>query len=388
MPFSEAVLINPDCSIKQGTIYPFVDMQAISPGIRDVKCSEHREFTGGGSRFENRDTLMARITPCLENGKIARYKAADGERIAHGSTEFIVIRGRPDVTENDYAYYLTISPDVRAFAISQMTGTSGRQRVPTDSLTGISVQIPSIPEQMVIAQILGSLDDKIELNRRMNKTLEAMARAIFKSWFVEAIEKELPKGWHEGKAGEILRISRGSIDPREFPEETFDHYSIPAFDEGNFPKREIGGKIQSNKFVVFEESVLLSKLNPRIPRIWIPKVAKTHRSICSTEFIVAIPNPGITREYLYDLFRSEQFLDRFVTLVTGTSGSHQRVKPEDLLVMDINIPSTVRIGEYTRLVKPLHEKIALNLDESHSLAEIRDILLPKLMSGEIRVDNV
>jgi type I restriction enzyme, S subunit len=185
LPLSEAVLLNPTTSLKRGTVYPFVEMSAISAGTRDVKCSEHREFTGGGSRFKDRDTLMARITPCLENGKIARFHAPSDEPIAHGSTEFIVVRGKPNVTDNDYAYYLTISPEVRAFAISQMTGTSGRQRVPTDALGGISIPIPPLAEQNAIAAVLGALDDKIELNRRMNATLEAMARALFQIWFVD-----------------------------------------------------------------------------------------------------------------------------------------------------------------------------------------------------------
>ena len=109
-----------------------------------------------------------------------------GEKhIAHGSTEFIVIRGRSGVTDNDFAYYLSQWEDVRNYAVGQMTGTSGRQRVPVDSLDHLEIPLPSLPEQRAIAHVLGTLDDKIELNRRMNETLEEMARALFKSWFVD-----------------------------------------------------------------------------------------------------------------------------------------------------------------------------------------------------------
>ena len=104
---------------------------------------------------------------------------------AHGSTELIVIRRRPDVTDNEFAYYLTQSPAVRDYALSQMTGTSGRQRVPTAALDHIDVALPPHPEQRRITYILSTLDDKIDLNRRMNQTLEEMARAIFKDWFVD-----------------------------------------------------------------------------------------------------------------------------------------------------------------------------------------------------------
>ena len=174
LTFSEAVKVNPIVKLERGEIYPFVDMAAIRADSRSVHSSEKREFKGSGSRFRDSDTLMARITPCLENGKIARYNTTEGKREAHGSTEFIVIRGRSNVTDDDFAHYLTKWEEVRNYAIGQMTGTSGRQRVPVDSLDHLTVSIPPISEQRAIAHILGTLDDKIELNRRMNETLEEM----------------------------------------------------------------------------------------------------------------------------------------------------------------------------------------------------------------------
>ena len=187
IPFTEAVAVNPSVSLNRGKVYPFVEMKSIEPKQRSASESEFRVFTGGGARFIPYDTLMARITPCLENGKIARYiPSSYVDSPAFGSTEFIVIRGREGVTDNDYAYFLTPWKAFRHFAISQMTGSSGRQRVPVDSLAKFLTPIPeSLNEQRAIARILGALDDKIELNRRMNQTLEAIARAIFKSWFVD-----------------------------------------------------------------------------------------------------------------------------------------------------------------------------------------------------------
>ena len=185
LPFSDAVVITPSVGLERGKSYPFVDMASIDVGCRSIYASQYREFQGGGTRFQTGDTLMARITPCLENGKIARYCTLDATEVAHGSTEFIVIRGRPGVTDTEYAYYLTRWEEVRNYAVGQMIGTSGRQRVPAASLDHLIVTIPPLPEQRGIARILGTLDDKIELNRRMNETLEAMARALFKSWFVD-----------------------------------------------------------------------------------------------------------------------------------------------------------------------------------------------------------
>ena len=160
-------------------------MAAVDPNSHWVYADDQREYSSGGARFQDGDTLMARITPCLENRKIARYRSTNGSDDAYGSTEFIVIRGRAEVTDNRFAYYLTQSPAVRNYAINQMTGTSGRQRVPTSALDHIDVLIPPLSEQRRIAHILGTLDEKIEMNRRMNATLEEMARALFKSWFVD-----------------------------------------------------------------------------------------------------------------------------------------------------------------------------------------------------------
>ena len=202
MLFSEAVQINPPTRLERGVIYPFVDMASVQPEARNVYSPKGREYRGGGSRFCSGDTLMARITPCLENGKIARYIAQGSETEAHGSTEFIVVRGRPNVTDNGFAYYLTKWDTVRDFAIGQMTGTSGRQRVPTDSLDHLIIPLPPLPEQRAIAHILGTLDDKIELNRRMNQTLEQMARALFKSWFVDfdPVRAKMDGRWHRGQS--------------------------------------------------------------------------------------------------------------------------------------------------------------------------------------------
>ena len=249
----------------------------------------------------------------------------------------------------------------------------------------------------------------------MNRTLEATARAIFKSWFVdfdpvrakmdgrqpEGMDAEtaalfptafedselgmIPKGWRVGQIGDLISIERESLKPNLYPEEQFDYYSIPAFDAGQSPLVELGKNIKSNKYLVFEKSILLSKLNPHIPRIWLPNPSLDYRSICSTEFIVALPKANIGQEYVYSLFTANFFLNDFKTLVTGTSGSHQRVKPEDLLSMQTLIPFNKVVSVFSNTIKTLYQKKSENLNQSRFLSTLRDTLLPKLMSGEIRV---
>lgn len=179
MPLDQAVEVDPPVQLRPGQVYPFVDMQAVNPSSRDVRPSEYREFSGGESRFQNDDTLMARITPCPENGTIARFRNSDDQPFGHGSTEFIVIRGRNGVTDNDFAYYLIRSDLVRTHAVTQMRNTSGRQRVPVDSLHHLQVRVPPLPEERAITHILGTLGDKVELNRRMSETLEQDGAGAF-----------------------------------------------------------------------------------------------------------------------------------------------------------------------------------------------------------------
>ena len=271
----------------------------------------------------------------------------------------------------------------------------------------------TLAEQRGIAEVLGALDDKIELNRRMNATLEAMARALFQSWFVdfdpvrakldgrqlpgldpataalfhsEFEDSELghiPKNWAVGKVGDLCTLNRDALNPGDFPTETFDHFSLPAFDEGRNPKVELGSAIMSNKLVVTPNAVLLSKLNPHIPRIWLPDLHSTRRSVCSTEFIVACSKSSASREYLFSLFTSSAFASVYGTLVTGTTGSHQRIRPESVLEMPIVIPPDALIQAFTDLAKPMFDRINRSTEQSRTLATLRDTLLPQLLSGTI-----
>lgn len=191
----------------------------------------------------------------------------------------------------------------------------------------LPIPLPPHGERNAISEVLLALDDKLELNRQVNETLEAMAWVIFKSWFVDfdpvrtkaqgrqpfgmnaataaffpdsfqdSSLGKIPKGWHAGSIGKLVSLSREAVNPGDSPNEIFDHYSIPAFDEGGWPKEERGEQIKSNKFLILGDFVLLSKLNPRIPRVWLP-VLGNRRSVASTEFLVASPREGFSRAYV------------------------------------------------------------------------------------------
>ena len=218
----------------------------------------------------------------VPNGRYDRYV------ISQSQMKLTVDPSKADVR---FLLYVFISAEQQDH-IRQRAIQTGVPHTNLGILRNTPLTLPSIPEQHAIARVLGTLDDKIELNRRMNVTLEAMAQALFKCCFVDAAATKLPTGWREGKVAEIATISREGINPGEFPDETFDHYSIPAFDERRSPKPETGGTIKSNKFIVPPGCVMVSKLNPRIPRIWMPDLGNENRAVCSTEFLVASPKDG------------------------------------------------------------------------------------------------
>lgn len=169
---SDVVQFNPRESLKKGTMAKKVAMDQLLPFCRDVLSYAFEPFNGG-TKFRNGDTIMARITPCLENGKVAKVNILNNDEVGFGSTEYIIFRAKENVIDEDYLYYLVCSPAVREVAIKSMIGSSGRQRVQTDVLQNIKIDLPAISKQKKIGALLGSLDDKIELNRKINDNLAA-----------------------------------------------------------------------------------------------------------------------------------------------------------------------------------------------------------------------
>ncbi|MEG6613919.1 restriction endonuclease subunit S [Pseudoclostridium thermosuccinogenes] len=390
----EVISFNPSESLKKGEIVKKIAMEQLEPFTRKIANYELSQFTGG-SKFRNGDTLLARITPCLENGKTAYVNILDDNEVAFGSTEFIVMRKKEKITDDMFVYYLAISPDFRNKAIQSMTGTSGRQRVQQDVLQSHKIILPPLHEQKAIAATLSVLDDMIELNNQINKTLEEMAQAIFKSWFVdfepfkdgEFEESELgliPKGWRVGVLGDIAFINTETINPQNFPETFFEHFSIPLFDEGKFSAFEKGEVIKSNKYVIDSSCMLFSKLNPQFKRVFRP-FCKTSKAICSTEFMVYKAKKPIYNNYIYSVLCSGGFYQFVMQNVTGTTNSRQRAIPKNTLNFKMLIPDENALSSYNQIISGIFNVMQRIPEDNKLLSSIRDTLLPKLMNGEIRV---
>lgn len=281
-------------------------------------------------------------------------------------------------------------------------------------IPNFEVTVPPLKEQDRICELLDAVDHLINLLRQTNASLESIAQALFKSWFIdfdpvrakdEGREPEgmdastaalfpakfeesslglIPKGWGVSTFGNLAVLGKGSVNPMDFPTSTFEHYSLPAFDAGQLPFLEAGETIKSNKTRVPPRAVLQSKLNPHIPRVWL--IGDNDRqAVCSTEFLPWVAREGASRALIYCTLRSPSFEAQVRTLVTGTSNSHQRVKPDQVASLKVVAAPPVVAEAFASLVEPMHGKVMANRLRAQNLAELRDALLPRLISGKLRL---
>ena len=380
-------------------------------------------------------TGIAQITP-EDADRLARYKVRTGDIVysRRGDVErraliretedgwlcgtgCLRIRFENTSIDPQYASYYLGHKTVREWIVRHAQGAT-MLNLNTAILSALPFVVPPKKDQRAIASILGSLDDKIELNRRTCETLEEMARAIFKSWFVDfdpvhakmAGEKpeaicarlgltreildlfpnnlvdselgEIPEGWMPATLNDFAKLSTDALSPFEYPNEYFDHYSIPAYDLDRLPAKDRGQDIKSNKYVVIRNSVLVSKLNPETPRVWLPIVGES-RAVCSTEFMQFVPNNQKQRVFLYGLLTSSPVQDAILCRATGSTGSRQRAQPMNVATMCVMKPHSDTILAYCMRIAPLLDEAEKKRTEGHLLANIRDTLLHKLISGEV-----
>ena len=214
---------NPKESLKKGTVAKKVAMDQLQPFCRDILSYTLEPFNGG-TKFRNGDTIMARITPCLENGKTAKVAILDDRETGFGSTEYIVFRAKAGISDEDYLYYLICSPLVRDAAIKSMVGSSGRQRVQIDVVQNLEIDLPSITEQRKIGALLRFLDDKCQLNNKINDNLYAQAKAIFEQQFINL--ETIPDGWKKGNLLDIANYLNGLAMQKYRPNE--DEVGLPV----------------------------------------------------------------------------------------------------------------------------------------------------------------
>ena len=336
-------------------------------------------------------------------GKIGRVKLVGQKLLLNQRVGKLYVKDSVKCNQ-EYLYYFLTQDNIRYDLAASAGGSANQANISPQNIRDIDILLPPLKEQKAIANILSSLDEKIELNNQMNKTLEEMAQALFKRWFVdfefpnedgepykssggEMVDSELgmiPKGWRISALSDLCSLETKSEKPFDNKEVVYEHFSLPACDEGKLPVIEMGSEISSNKYKIDNECILISKLNPATKRIWNP-TCTTENAICSTEFMVYRPKKVTEKSFCYEIINAERFTKFLLANVTGSTGSRQRTQPKKTLEYKIALGDTLIIEKFSDMMKPMHELVKNNIENNKVLRAKRDTLLPKLMSGEIRV---
>ena len=379
---ADFIEFNPRLSLKKGAVTTKIAMDKLQPFTKKIPATEQAEFAGG-SKFCNGDTIMARITPCLENGKTAFVDILADREVAFGSTEFIVMRARAGVSDPQFVYYLATSPAFRNIAIKSMVGSSGRQRVQQGVLDELELTVPPLGEQQKIGAFLAMLDQKIALNNKINDNLYEMVNAYYTSLFKD-VECEMTT---IGNYAE--RIYSGGTPTT----------SNAAYWDGAFGWFSSGET--RNRFVISTEKTITQAGIDNSST----KLAAKH------DIVMASAGQGLTRGQtsmlLIDTYVNQSVIvihaerkvlpylfwnlaNRYEELRAISDSSSIRGSLTTKMIAAFEIPlaneeSLQAFADFSWSVIP---QIENNLLENERLAALRDTLLPKLMSGEIDVSDI
>lgn len=377
---SDFIDINPLVKLKANQSYSFVEMKDLDANLKTVRPSDFKTLKGG-AKFQNNDTLFARITPCLENGKICQVRDLENN-VGFGSTEFLVFRGKENISDSDFVYYLSREPFVRQFAEANMIGTSGRQRVAKEAFQNIELELPPVQEQKSIASILSAIDDKIENNLAINKTLEEMAMALYKHWFVDFG----PFQDGEFVDSEIFGINNSVSIPKNFKILNIKEEIIRLKPKNKYTQDNI---LKLGKIRVYDQSSarILGFHNnePDFNADFENPLLIFGDHTCRMELICEnfsvgpnlIPFKTNIKDYTYlvylalkDKVKMNDYKRHWSELML-----HQFVVPNEIHLLD----------DFNNLVKEFFNLINKNELENQTLTQLRDTLLPKLISGEVRL---
>lgn len=263
--------------------------------------------------------------------------------------------------------------------LANLANGGAQQNLSAKTIKALEIDLPPMPIQRSVAEVLSQLDDKLELNNRLNDYLATLVDLEFSKQFSGSVSTTSLKN--------VLEISTKSLKPQQHAGETWEHYSILAFDEMHWPIFELADGIKSNKYIVDRSSILISKLNPSIKRMWIP-ACLTDKAVCSTEFIVYKPLEPRHKSFYCAAINAASFTAFLLEHVTGSTGSRQRAQPKATLDYPMPSPCRTAIEAFCDFADPIYRQIELNGIESQRLGSLRDALLPKLVSGEIDVSKV
>lgn len=366
---------NPKESLKKGTIAKKVAMEQLRPFCRDIPGYTLEPFNGG-TKFRNGDTIMARITPCLENGKTAKVAILDDGEIGFGSTEYIVFRAKKSVSDEDYLYYLVCSPLVRDAAIKSMVGSSGRQRVQIDVVQNLEIDLPPMREQKKIGALLRSLDDKIELNNKINENLLKQMFALYKNVV------SLPYA-RETSLSTLCDLQEGYVNPAQTCPEYFDGEIkwLRAVDINESFIIETSRTLTKTGFESAKKSAVL--FNPNTIAIsksgTIGRLGIIADYMCGNRAVINIvPRDKNMLAFIYCFLKNKQ--REFLNMAVGSVQKNLYISLLEPLA--VILPNDEILSNFNVVGISLLNAIHNNCVENVKLEHLRDTLLPRLMSNK------
>lgn len=379
MRAADFIEFNPRLSIKKGAVAIKIAMDKLKPFTKKIPETEKAEF-GGGSKFCNGDTIMARITPCLENGKTAFVDILEDNEIAFGSTEFIVMRAREGISDPQFVYYLATSPMFRNVAIKSMVGSSGRQRVQQSVLDELELTVPSLEKQKQIGSFLALLDKKIAVNNEINDNLLAQAQAIFMQRFITDEIEDDEKPLYDFAD----YINGAAFKPSECGDHGLPIIKIVELKNGITDSTKYFDGFKGEKYLIQDKDILFSWSGN--PDTSIDIFIWTHGKAILNQHTFNVKSNTGHRWFTFLMLK--YFKPEFSRIASNkqTTGlGHVTAADLKRLTFVFNEDA---IEAFEHEVNPFMETIYSNMMENNRLEQLRDNLLPKLMSGEIDVSDI
>lgn len=289
------------------------------------------------------------------------------------STEFAVIHPTDEV-DHSYLFYLLSGAEFNDYLTSAARGTTGsRTRATRENILDYVSLFPPLYKQRKIVSFMQALDQMIQAGDREIASAEQMRGDI-----LNALLDPAEQSWEEVVLGERISITRRNVKPENFGSETVSLYSIPGFDDGEFPQETKSNSVKSAKLEVDKDSILISLLNPRIPRVSQAVIP----GYCSTEFAVVQPEDGLDFDFLYYLFSGRKFSDYLTKASRGTTGSRTRAKREDILEYLASVPPLEEQEKIVEKMQTLDAYLESAKRSQEALNQVRQDALHALLSGD------
>ena len=383
-----------------GTVFNNYFLPDELPDLMDTSIKEQEVYS-----IKKGDILITRTSETIDELAMSCVAAKDYPCATYsGFTK----RLRPKTEGIAYYKYMAfyLRSDWFRKAVTNNAFMTLRASFNEDIFSFLNVYLPDYDVQVRIGDFLFSIEQKINVNKRICSELAVAAKTIYDYWFVqfdfpnsegkpyrssggdmewnERVKRMIPYGWNIDTLDVLLKIEKKSVNPKKLGNVSMEHYSIPAFDSDHNPVYEEAHAIESNKYVVEPGCILTSKLNPHFKRLWDP-YCDTQNAICSTEFIVYRPIAPWTRPFCYAVLDSDAFYVHMSSKATASTGSRKRIQPDVSASFELPIPDEDTMRSFVELYGPIMEKQKALYKENCELTKLRDWLLPVLMNGQATV---